>query len=64
MKTLLLAQRVNHKWQAVISTNQQLQKKLFMLPPTFDEAIELSETYDDRTDIFLEQSSEFAAYHI
>lgn len=39
MKTLLLAQRVNRTWHDVISTNTYLQKKLFMVPSTLDEAI-------------------------
>ncbi|KAK5732907.1 hypothetical protein LTR17_010180 [Elasticomyces elasticus] len=40
-KTLLLGQRVNRKWQAVISENKQLQQKLFMRLATRSEAIAL-----------------------
>ncbi|KAK3624913.1 hypothetical protein LTR56_020727 [Elasticomyces elasticus] len=40
-KTLLLAQRVNRKWRAVISDNHQLQQKLFMRLATREEAIAL-----------------------
>ncbi|KAK4902714.1 hypothetical protein LTR27_000653 [Elasticomyces elasticus] len=40
-KTLLLAQRVNRKWRAVISNNHQLQQKLFMRLATREEAIAL-----------------------
>ncbi|KAK3641445.1 hypothetical protein LTR56_011258 [Elasticomyces elasticus] len=40
-KTLLLGQRVNRKWQAVISENKQLQQKLFMRRATRSEAIAL-----------------------
>ncbi|KAK5680432.1 hypothetical protein LTS10_007360 [Elasticomyces elasticus] len=40
-KTLLLGQRVNRKWQAVISGNNQLQQELFMRLATRSEAIAL-----------------------
>ena len=39
MKTVLLAQRVNRKFNGVISSSPWLQKKLFMLPATIEEAI-------------------------
>ena len=39
MRTLLLSQRVNQKWQAVIGEIKQLQQKLFMHPISVEEAI-------------------------
>ncbi|KAK5718420.1 hypothetical protein LTR15_008147 [Elasticomyces elasticus] len=46
-KTLLLAQRVNRKWRAVISDNHQLQQKLFMRLATREEAIALGMVQPD-----------------
>lgn len=41
MKTVLLAQRVSHKFNNVIDNSLRLQKMLFMVPTTIEEAIEL-----------------------
>lgn len=41
MKTILLSQRVNKFWHNVIGNSTKLQKKLFFLPATLEEAIDL-----------------------
>lgn len=41
MKTLLLSQRVDKRWQATIKGSIMLQKKLFMLPATLGDVFEL-----------------------
>ena len=47
MKTLLLAQRVSKKFMAVIKQNSQLQKRLFFLPASLEEAFELCATENE-----------------
>lgn len=45
MKTLLLSQRVNKFWNQTINNSTLLQKKLFFLPASLDEAINLTAPY-------------------
>lgn len=47
MTTVLLAQRVSHKFKAVIEGSLPLQKKLFFVPVTFKEAVVLAEGGDE-----------------
>ena len=44
VKTLLLSQRVSHKWREVISKTKQLQQKLFIEESTLEEAAALGMT--------------------
>ena len=46
-KTLLLSQRVSVEWRNCIQASAKLQKKLFLLPITFEEALELNMPRDD-----------------
>ena len=40
-RTLLLSQRVASKWRDVVQRNHDIQKKLFFIQPTFEEALQL-----------------------
>ena len=51
-KTLLLAQDVSAKWAQVIKGNTKLQKKLYLVPATFEEAIDLNMVNDDALVMF------------
>lgn len=42
MRTILLSQRVNKHWNNVISGSTKLQKKLFFIQPTIDDAVKLN----------------------
>lgn len=41
MRTLLFSQRINKQFKAVVLGSIKLQKKLFFIRPTFNEAVEL-----------------------
>ncbi|KAK3691330.1 hypothetical protein LTR37_018691 [Vermiconidia calcicola] len=57
MKTLLLAQRVNRKFQSVINKSANLQKKLFFVHTSTKEAVELcGDTHNGRSILFMSNS--------